>query len=275
MKSNLKTRLIPILLYRDGLIVKSRQFKLFQTVGNPFAQVARYNKWDLDELIYLNISKNKNFFYDSDIQTTSSIGSGIEILPKKKIDVYEFVKLLSKNCFMPLTYGGGIDSVEIARKILKSGADKICINSHAFKDNKFITDCAKEFGSQAVIVSIDCKKKLDKNIVFIEGGKLDTGMDILEWIQKAEALGAGEILVNSIDNDGVGRGFDENLCKLSIEKTNIPVIICGGAGQAEHFYDIYKKFKPHAMSAANIFQFTENSYQNIKTELKKNKLNIR
>ena len=94
-------------------------------------------------------------------------------------------------------------------------------------------------------------------------------MDILEWIQKAEALGAGEILVNSIDNDGVGRGFDENLCKISIEKTNIPVIICGGAGQAEHFYDIYKKFKPHAMSAANIFQFTENSYQNIKTELKK------
>jgi imidazole glycerol-phosphate synthase subunit HisF len=275
MKSKLKTRLIPILLYRDGLIVKSRQFKLFQTIGNPFAQVERYNKWDLDELIYLNISKNKKIFYDSDNQTTSSIGSGIKILPKNKINVFEFVKLLSKNCFMPLTYGGGIDSVEVARKILKSGADKICINSYAFKNNQFILDCAQEFGSQAVVVSIDCKKKLDKNIVFIEDGKFDTGVDVIEWIQKVESLGAGEILINSIDNDGVGLGFNEKLCKLAVEKTKIPVIICGGAGKADHFCNIYKKLKPHAMSAANIFQFTENSYQNIKTELKKEKLNIR
>ena len=246
----LQNRIIPALQIQDGSVVKSIKFKNHLYVGDPVNTVNIFNNMEVDEILIIDIDTSNNI-------------------------KYELIEEIATECFMPLTYGGGIDSVEIARKILKSGADKICINSHAFKDNKFITDCAKEFGSQAVIVSIDCKKKLDKNIVFIEGGKLDTGMDILEWIQKAEALGAGEILVNSIDNDGVGRGFDENLCKLSIEKTNIPVIICGGAGQAEHFYDIYKKFKPHAMSAANIFQFTENSYQNIKTELKKNKLNIR
>jgi len=275
MNKTLKTRLIPILLYKDGLIVKSRQFKMFQTVGNPFSQVARFNRWNLDELIYLNISKDKTFFQNSDKQYTSSTGSGLKFLPDKKIDVFNFVNILSKNCFMPLAYGGGINTIEMARKILKSGADKICINTAAFKNNNFITSCSKEFGSQAVIVSIDCKKKLDKNIVFIENGKIDTGVDLIDWIRDAERLGAGEILVNSIDNDGIGMGFDSNLCKLSVDNTSIPIIVCGGAGRIKHFVDIYKESNPHALSAANIFQFTEDSYQNIKKELKDYKINLR
>ena len=276
MKNSLKTRLIPILLYRDGFIVKSRQFKIFQTVGNPFSQVARYNKWNLDELIYLNISNDKTFFQNSDEQTTSSTSSGLKFLPNKKIDVFEFVNILSKNCFMPLAYGGGINTVEMAQKILKKGADKIVINTAAFNNNDFITDCAQKFGSQAVIISIDCKKKLDKYIVFIENGKVDTGVELVDWVRRVEKLGAGEILINSIDKDGEGLGFDKDLCKLSVDNANIPIIVCGGGGKIEHFTEIFKESAPpHGLAAANIFQFTENSYQNIKRELKKCKINLR
>lgn len=275
MKHSLKTRLIPILLYKDGFIVKSRQFKMFQTVGNPFSQVARYSKWNLDELIYLNISSDKTFFQNSDQQTTSSTSSGLKFLPNKKIDVFEFVNILSKNCFMPLAYGGGVKTIEMAKKILKNGADKIIINTAAFKNNNFITDCAKKFGSQAIIVSIDCKKILDKYIVFVENGKVETGVELVDWVRDVEKLGAGEILINSIDKDGVGLGFDKNLCKLSVENTSIPIIICGGGGKMEHFTEIFKECAPHGLAAANIFQFTENSYQNIKKELKKCQINLR
>tara|TARA_B110000008_G_scaffold272458_1_gene305235 strand:- start:625 stop:1452 length:828 start_codon:yes stop_codon:yes gene_type:complete len=275
MKNNLRTRLIPILLYKDGVIVKSRKFKIFQTVGMPFAQVSRYSKWNLDELIYLNISQEKKTFYDEENQKIFSTSAGTNYKSKKKIDVFEFIKLLSKNCFMPLAYGGGIDSIEMARKILKNGADKICINSYSFKNKNFITQCAKEFGSQAVIVSIDYKNEENKDIVYIDNGQTNTGERVLDWVKEVEKLGAGEILINSIDNDGIGKGFDNNLYKLVVQNSKIPIVICGGAGNNEHFIEAYRTCKPHALSAANIFQFKEDSYQQTKLFLKKSGMNIR
>ena len=274
-KKKLKVRLIPILLFKNGLIVKSRNFNMYQTVGNPFSQVDRYNKWNLDEMIYLNISEKKNIINDTTHQITSSTASGMKYLKDKKMNIFEFIRELSKKCFMPLTYGGGINSLEIARKVLKYGADKICINSYAFKKKLFISECAKEFGSQSVVVSIDCKKINNIHEVFIDNGKTRTGIKVVDWVKKAESLGAGEILINSIDKDGAGMGYDYKLCRKVVKNSNIPVIICGGVGKMEHFADAFFDIKPHALSAANIFQFTENSYKEIKNYLKSKKINLR
>ena len=271
----LKNRLIPILLYRDGLIVKSRQFKLFQTVGNPFDQVNRYNQWNLDELIYLNISKQKTAFDENKISITGSTSSGKKFLPET-INIYEFIKKLSKKCFMPLTYGGGITNLKQAVKILKYGADKISINSEAYLNSDLIRDCSNEFGSQSLVVSIDYKKIGNKHLVFIKNGKHNTEIEVETWIKKVQDLGAGEILLNSIEKDGMMNGYDTNFINKIKQFIKIPLIACGGAGSVNDFYNLLIQDKNNlAASAANIFQFTENSYQDIKKKLRISNINIR
>jgi len=271
---SLKIRLIPVLLYKDGFIVKSQKFNFYQTVGNPFEQVQRYNKWNLDELIYLNISNNKIIFSTDNNKITGSTSSGKKYIPKK-IDVINFVKKLSSKCFMPLTYGGGINNINTARQILKNGADKISINSYAFKNKKFISECARYFGSQSIIVSIDCKKINKDYYVYINDGKTNTNVKVCDWAAEAERMGAGEILLNSIDKDGAMSGFDIRLCQMVRKVLKIPLIVCGGAANSDDFEYVIKKSNPHSVAAANIFQFKENSYQVIKKELKKRKLNFR
>lgn len=275
LKSNKYTRIIPVLLFKDGRIVKSTNFDFHQSVGNPFVQVERYNQWNLDELIYLNISDNKkDFYFNLDYSTTSSTASK-KNKKIQKINVLHFVKKLSYFCRMPLTFGGGIQSVEMARKILKSGADKISLNTAAFKNPKLIRDCSIEFGSQSVVISIDVKKIKGQYLVFIENGSLNTKVKINEWIKIVQEMGAGEVLINSIDHDGIGKGFDFSLCSQILKNSNIPIIIMGGAGHSSHFSKIIKELNPSAVAAANIFQFTENSYYEIKQHLIKKKIKIR
>jgi cyclase len=274
-KKNLKIRIIPVLLFKDGLLVKSKNFKFHQTVGDPFHEFSRYNDWNVDELIYLNISKNKNLYDKAIGNVTSSIASGKKSIPKPKTNILEFINYLSRFSSMPLTYGGGISNLEMAKEILKNGADKVSLNTSAFLDNNLITKCANEFGSQSTIVSIDCKKINKKYKVFINSGKEETNLEVSEWIIKAQNLGAGEFLLNSIDEDGMLNGYDIELCKIGVKSSRVPLVILGGAGNVNHFVDVVKFANPHALAAANIFHFTENSYQNLKKELKFHEVNIR
>jgi cyclase len=274
-KKNLKIRIIPVLLFKDGLLVKSKNFKFHQTLGDPFHEFSRYNDWKVDEIIYLNISKNKNLYDKTIGNSTSSIASGKESIPKPKTNILEFINYLSRFSSMPLTYGGGISNLEMAKEILKNGADKVSLNTSAFLDNNLITKCANEFGSQSTIVSIDCKKINDKYKVFINSGKEETNLEVSEWIIKAQNLGAGEFLLNSIDKDGMLNGYDIELCKIGVKSSKVPLVILGGAGNAHHFVDVVKFADPHALAAANIFHFTENSYQNLKKELKFHQVNVR
>lgn len=273
--TKLKTRLIPVLLYKDGFIVKSRNFKNHQIVGDPITQVARYNEWNIDELIYLNISNKNKKTNHVNYKVTASTSGGKKVLPDENLDIENFIKILSKQCFMPLTYGGSIKDVETARKILKNGADKIAINTAAFKNKQMINDCVKNFGGQSVVISVDYRKLNGENVVCIENGTKITSVKAKDWILEVEEMGVGEILLNSIDNDGKNNGYDIEFKSKIIEESNIPITICGGVGNFQHFIDGYNQIKPHAMAAANIFQFTENSYQTAKNFCKKNNLNLR
>lgn len=275
MRNGLKTRLIPILLINNGVLVRSRSFDFYQVTGNPFDQVDRFNKWNVDELIYLDISRKGQFNveeFDAVIGSTSSKKKHYDYIPKT---IYEFISYLSHRCFMPLSFGGGLTNVDQIQKVLASGADKFVINTAAFDTPKLITRCAKQFGSQSVIVSIDCKETENGYEVLTEGGQKPTGITPLEWAVEAQALGAGEVLVNSIDRDGLGNGYDANLCKPIVDTLTIPVIICGGVGKVEHFSLGYNEIRPHALAAANIFQFIEHSDKIIKKHLSQNAVNIR
>ena len=175
---------------------------------------------------------------------------------------------------MPLTFGGGITTVEMARKILKSGADKFSINTKAIKDPLFIKKCANEFGSQSVVVSIDCKKNGENYSIYINNGRDKSEKNLLDWLDEVQKLGAGEILINSIERDGTGKGYDYKLAHKVVSKSKIPVIILGGAKNINDFEKILK-YKPSGIAAANVFQFTELSYRNIKKKLYKDYKNIR
>ena len=276
MGSNLlKKRVIPVLLLRKGALVRSRGFSFYQITGDPFLQVERFNTWNVDELIYLDISRNGQVEID---QTNSVIGAtsaGKKIFKNRPTSIYEFIEILSSRCFMPLAFGGGISSLEQARKILLSGADKVIINSYAFKTPELIEKMAEEFGKQCVVVSIDYKDTGIGKEVFIEGGRTATGVTVFDWIQEVVRLGAGEILINSIERDGMGCGYDTVFYKEVVERVPVPVIICGGVGRLEHFSQGFREVQPSAVAAANFFHFIEHSDQKIKQYLLSEGVNVR
>ena len=275
MINNLKTRVLPILLLKNGILVRSREFNFHQVAGNPFNQVERFNNWNVDELIYLNISRKEKIDFHNNMEVIGYTSSKKNLEFKIPSDIFEFVKYLSKYCFMPLTFGGGLKNINQISQILLSGADKIVINTEAFINHSLISNTAKKFGSQCVVVSIDAKIVKGEYNVFINGGKEDTKVNVLDWALKAQYLGAGEILINSIDRDGTGEGYDLNLCKLIVSHLSIPTIIAGGVGNIEDFYKGYKEIKPSGLAAANIFHFKEHSDHIIKNNLSTNGVNVR
>jgi cyclase len=252
----LKTRLIPCLLLKNGLVVRSESFTLHQVVGNPIHQVERYSAWAIDELIYLDITREGQHDVRRDDQKVKSAGGLLDV-----------VEQIARTCFVPLTFGGNIRAIEDVRARLAHGADKVTINTQAVETPEFLTECARRFGSQAIVVSIDARKRdAGEWEVVSRYGKHATGLEVRDWAREAERRGAGEVFLNSIDCDGTAEGYDVELIRAVCEATTIPVIACGGVGRFAHFADGVRA-GASAVSAANIFHFTEHSTQAAKLAL--------
>ncbi len=270
----LKPRLIPVLLFKNGILVRSQQFDFYQSTGDPIGQVERFTDWRADELIYLDISKDDAYNPHETMQVIGSGTSRKDEQVTRAADFIDVVREVAQRCFIPLTVGGKIRSLEDARIRLKCGADKVSINTAALRRPEFITEVAEEFGSQAVVVSIDVLQNHGKREVYANGGIEATGFDPIGWARKAEEMGAGEILLNSIDRDGMGNGYDLECIHDVASHVHIPVIALGGVGEYAHF-------KPgleagaSAVAAANIFHFREQSIIEAKKFLTREGVSVR
>jgi cyclase len=249
----LKKRIIPCLDIKDGRVVKGVQFLELKDAGNPIELASFYSKIGADELVFLDISAT---------------------LENRKT-LAEMVTQLSKEINIPFTVGGGIQSVEDARLLLESGADKISINSAAVLNPELITQISDAFGSQSVVVAIDIKKTESDWFVFIKGGTESTGILALDWAKNVEKLGTGEILLTSMNNDGSKSGFALEITEKISKAISIPVIASGGAGNAEHFADLFLKTEVSAGLAASIFHFNEVPIPELKNYLKTQNIPIR
>lgn len=260
----LKHRLIPLLLLQNGLLVRSESFSIHQVIGNPVHEVERFNQWSVDELIYIDISEGESTELQRDDHKIRGLGNSLSILDA-----------VSRTCFMPLTWGGRIRTVDDMRERISRGADKVAINSQAVRTPGFISQGARMFGNQAIVVSIDCRRtEADEWEVMIDGGKTATGLAPNRWATEAAEAGAGEILLQSIDRDGTGEGYDLDLIRSVAEAVNIPVIACSGVGRYEHYVDGIKA-GASAVAAANIWHFKELSDRGGKRALAKGGIDIR
>ncbi|MBT4445671.1 imidazole glycerol phosphate synthase subunit HisF [archaeon] len=238
----LKKRVIACLVIKNGIVVQSIGFEKYLPVGIPEIAVEFLNSWGIDEIVLLDIDAT---------------------LENREPD-FEMIKRISKKCFVPLTIGGGIKSVAVMKKLIRTGADKIAINSLAVNNPSLISEAAAVLGKQCIVVSIDakCRKREDGIIwheVMINNGKEGTGLDVVNFSKKCEELGAGEIIVNSIDNDGSKNGLDIELIRSVSSAVSIPVIAIGGVGHPEHFAEGFIQGNAMAVAAANYFHFTEHS----------------
>jgi len=233
----LKKRLIPVLLLKEGRMVKTKQFDSLREVGFPISAAKIYDAQGADELIFLDIMA----------------------AAEKRNTMIDIIEEVAEQCFMPFTAGGGVRSVEDIRTLLKAGADKVSINTAAVTDPSFIAKAAKIFGDQCIIVSIDAKKQGSKYEVFTHGGKKATGLNPVEFAKISESNNAGEILITSIDKEGEMKGYDLELTKAVSDAVNIPVIANGGAGTLQDLADGINKGNASAVAAASIFHFTDQS----------------
>jgi cyclase len=243
-----KNRLIPIVLLRNGWIVQSKGFSEYQNLGNPVTSVKRLSEWASDELIYIDISSDDKYDQRRDDQGY-----------KNRDNFLDIIRDVSDVAFMPITVGGKIRSLQDIESRLSSGADKVCLNTMAIREPKFIEQAAKEFGSQCIVISIDAKNTQNGHRVYCNGGKVETEFAPNELAVIVENSGAGEILINSIDRDGKGTGYDLKLIGKLAENVSIPVIACGGVGEWEHFSEAFQKTNVDAVAAANIFHYTDQS----------------
>jgi len=250
VKSAAKVRLIPVLLLQNGLLVRSESFSIHQIIGNPINEVRRFNEWNVDELIYLDITRDGGYSMRRDDHRYSQLDDPLDILSE-----------VSRTCFMPLTWGGQIRTVDDMRERFARGADKITINSEAVRDPMLIRRGAGRFGNQAVVVSIDVKRSdgvcpEGQREVWIDGGTTPTGLEPHAWAATAQAHGAGEILLQNITDDGRGQGYDLDCIRRVSESVDIPVIACSGVGRFEHYPEGVRAGAA-AVAAANIWHFKE------------------
>ncbi len=260
----LKRRLIPVLNILDGSIVRSEDFSIHQNIGNVINQAARYNEWEVDELIYLDIGRHGKYNAGRSDHKISTY-----------IEIEKIIQQISKICFMPLTFGGGIKNISDIDLRIKNGADKIVINSQAFKTPELITEAANKYGSQAIVISVDYKMINSEPIVFTNFGMENTKTSAYEWIKECEKRGAGEIFINAIDRDGKANGYDLDTIRNVSELLKIPTICCGGAGVLEDFVEVFEETSVSAVAAGNIFHFTERAYPRAKKLLKEENINVR
>ncbi|KPU27120.1 imidazole glycerol phosphate synthase [Caloranaerobacter sp. TR13] len=251
----LTKRIIPCLDVKAGRVVKGTKFKNIRDVDDPVELAKYYNAQGADELVFYDITASY----------------------EKRNILLDVVERTAEEVFIPFTVGGGIRTIDDFTALLRAGADKISINSAAVRSPNLIKEAALKFGSQCVVLSIDAKRMDGKERwnVFINGGRLDTGLDAIEWAKLGVRLGAGELVINSIDADGVKRGYDIELIKIISEEVNVPVIASGGAGKKEDFYEVLYKGKADAALAASVFHFKEILIQDLKKYLDKKGIAVR
>lgn len=255
----LTKRIIPCLDIKEGRVVKGVKFLGLRDAGDPVEVAKVYDQQEADELVFLDITAS---------------------FQKRKI-LIDLVEKIAKNIFMPFTVGGGIADIGDIRDLLNAGAEKVSINTSAVKCPDLISDASQRFGSQCIVVAIDAKECLEQEEapkrweVFINGGRTPTGLDAVEWAKKVASLGAGEILLTSMDDDGTKDGFDLALTKAITGSVNIPVIASGGAGKPEHFYDLFAKAGADAGLAASIFHYQEYTVRQVKEYLQKKGVPVR
>ena len=248
-------RIIPCLDVNNNRVVKGINFVNLRDAGDPVEVAAAYDKAGADELVFLDITASCD----------------------QRETVVEMVRKVAEKVFIPFTVGGGIRTVENFRELLREGADKISINSAALNNPRLICDAADKFGSQCVVVAIDAKRRKDGSgwNVYQNGGRIDTGIDAVSWAMMADRLGAGEILLTSMDCDGTKDGYDLDLTRMIAENVSIPVIASGGAGTKEHFYDALTKGKADAALAASLFHYKELEINDLKQYLQEAGVSVR
>jgi imidazole glycerol-phosphate synthase subunit HisF len=241
----LKNRIIPCLDVKNGRVVKGINFIDLQDAGDPVEQAKIYSDSGADEICFLDITASN----------------------ENRETIFDVVKRTSKNCFVPLTVGGGIKSLDDINKLLTSGADKVSINTAAVNNHNLIKESSKRFGSQCIVVAIDAKQKNNKWEIFTHGGRNETGIDALEFSKKMEDCGAGELLVTSMDRDGTQKGYDIELISQIEKSVNIPIIASGGVGTLEHLFEGIKYGKASAVLAASIFHYGTHTIKEAKQYL--------
>ncbi len=249
----LKKRIVPCFDIKDGRTVKGINFVDIRDAGDPIELAKKYVQEGADELVFLDITATQ----------------------EKRKTLASLVEKIAKEINIPFTVGGGINSVEDAIAIIKAGADKVSINSSAVKNPILITDIANQFGSQAVVVAIDTKFENNDWWVYVSGGKIPIGLKTIDWAKQAVALGAGEILLTSMNNDGTKNGFAIDITNAVSEAVNVPIIASGGAGAVEHFKEVFEQTKATGALAASIFHFGEIPIPVLKEYLKEQNISIR
>ena len=251
----LTKRIIPCLDVKEGRVVKGTNFVGLRDAGDPIELAKKYDSERADELVFLDITATH----------------------EKRKTMIEVAKNCASQVFIPFTVGGGIRTVEDMREMLKAGADKISVNSAAVKNPELIREGAKKFGSQCIVLAVDAKRREDNSgwEVYLNGGRKPTGIDCIEWIKKAVALGAGEILLTSMDADGTKDGYDIDLTRSVSESVNVPVIASGGAGELKHFLQVLVDGKADAVLAASVFHYGKYTIRQVKEYLKKHNVEVR
>lgn len=247
-------RIIPCLDVKDGRVVKGTNFVQLRDAGDPVELASVYDKEIADELVFLDITASH----------------------EERNTMVKVVESTAAQVFIPFTVGGGIRTVDDIRKMLKAGADKVSLNTAAVKNPDIIGEGAKRFGSQCIVLAVDARQTgTDKWEVYINGGRTPTGIDALEWVKRGVSLGAGEILLTSMDKDGTKDGYDIPLTRAVSEAVNVPVIASGGAGEMEHFYDVLAHGKADAVLAASVFHYGQFTVRQVKEYLKSRGVEVR
>ena len=251
----LKSRIIPCLDVNNGRVVKGTNFVNLRDAGDPVEVAKIYDEHGADELCFLDITASH----------------------ENRDTIYDIVRKTAEVCFMPLTVGGGVSKIEHIRTLLLSGADKVSVNSAAVKDNNFVRYAADKYGSQCIVVAVDAKKNDAQNKweVYTHGGRINTEIDVLHYVERIVSLGAGELLITSMDKDGTRSGFDNILIKKITDIVNVPVIASGGVGNLQHLVDGIKLGHADAVLAASIFHFGEYTINEAKQYMKERGINVR
>jgi len=249
----LKNRIIPCLDVKNGRVVKGINFVNLKDAGDPVEQAKIYSESGADEICFLDITASN----------------------ENRETIFDVIKKTSKNCFVPLTVGGGVRNLNDINKLLVSGADKVSINTAAVQNPEMIIESSKKFGSQCIVVAIDAKKNGNKWEVFTHGGRNNTGLDVIEFAKKMEDCGAGELLITSMDRDGTKKGYDINLISKIEKSVNLPIIASGGAGNLQHLVEGIREGGASAVLAASIFHYGTFTIKEAKDYLYKNEIPVR